>query len=32
MRTIGYLGQIDKLFSVPGTTRNWNTVEALAKA
>ncbi|HKP50022.1 MAG TPA: DUF1697 domain-containing protein [Gemmatimonadales bacterium] len=26
MRTIGYLGQIDKLFSVPATTRNWNTI------
>jgi uncharacterized protein (DUF1697 family) len=26
MKTIGYLGQIDKLFSVPATTRNWNTM------
>jgi uncharacterized protein (DUF1697 family) len=26
MRTIGYLGQIDKLFGVPATTRNWNTI------
>jgi len=31
MRTIGYLGQIDKLFSVPGTTRNWNTVMAVVR-
>jgi uncharacterized protein (DUF1697 family) len=30
MRTIGYLGQIDKLFSVPVTTRNWNTILAVA--
>jgi uncharacterized protein (DUF1697 family) len=26
MKTIGYLGQIDKLFGIPATTRNWNTV------
>ncbi len=26
MKTIGYLGQIDKLFRVPSTTRNWNTI------
>lgn len=26
MKTIGYLGQIDKLFGVPVTTRNWNTI------
>jgi uncharacterized protein (DUF1697 family) len=26
MRTIGYLGQIDKMFGVPATTRNWNTI------
>jgi uncharacterized protein (DUF1697 family) len=31
MKTIGYLGQIDKLFSVPTTTRNWNTVTAIIK-
>ncbi|HSA93423.1 MAG TPA: DUF1697 domain-containing protein [Terriglobales bacterium] len=28
MKTIGYLGQIDKLFGVPVTTRNWNTILA----
>ncbi len=26
MRTIGYLGQIDKLFGAPATTRNWSTI------
>lgn len=26
MKTIGYLGQLDKLFDVPTTTRNWSTV------
>jgi uncharacterized protein (DUF1697 family) len=31
MRTIGYLGQIDKLFSVPATTRNWNTIVSVVR-
>ena len=31
MKTIGYLGQIDKLFGVPATTRNWNTVSAILR-
>jgi uncharacterized protein (DUF1697 family) len=31
MKTIGYLGQIDKLFGAPATTRNWNTILAIAK-
>jgi uncharacterized protein (DUF1697 family) len=31
MKTIGYLGQIDKLFGVPVTTRNWNTIAAVVK-
>jgi uncharacterized protein (DUF1697 family) len=31
MKTIGYLGQIDKLFGVPMTTRNWNTIIAVAR-
>jgi uncharacterized protein (DUF1697 family) len=31
MKTIGYLGQIDKLFSVPATTRNWNTILAILR-
>ena len=26
MKTIGYLGQIDKQFGAPVTTRNWNTI------
>src|SRR5256885_12364278 len=29
MKTIGYLGRIDKLFGVPATTRNWNTILAV---
>jgi uncharacterized protein (DUF1697 family) len=31
MKTIGYLGQIDKLYGVPATTRNWNTIIAILK-
>jgi uncharacterized protein (DUF1697 family) len=31
MKTIGYLGQIDKLFGVPVTTRNWNTIAAVLR-
>jgi len=31
MRTIGYLGQIDKMFGVPATTRNWNTILAVVR-
>jgi uncharacterized protein (DUF1697 family) len=31
MKTIGYLGQIDKLFGVPATTRNWNTILAIVQ-
>ena len=31
MKTIGYLGQIDKLFAVPATTRNWNTILAVVR-
>jgi uncharacterized protein (DUF1697 family) len=29
MKTIGYLGQINKLFGVRATTRNWNTIIAV---
>jgi uncharacterized protein (DUF1697 family) len=29
MKTIGYLGQMDKLFGVPATTRNWNTIKTV---
>ncbi len=32
MKTIGYLGTLDRIFGVPVTTRNWNTMTAIAKA
>ena len=32
MKAIGYLGAIDKMFDMPVTTRNWNTVQAIVKA
>ena len=31
MKVIGYLGTLDRLFGVPVTTRNWNTIAAIAK-
>ncbi len=31
MKAIGYLGRIDKLFGVPATTRNWNTILAVVR-
>jgi uncharacterized protein (DUF1697 family) len=31
MKVIGYLGKVDRLFGVPHTTRNWNTMMAIAK-
>jgi uncharacterized protein (DUF1697 family) len=31
MKTITYLGQIDKLYGVPATTRNWNTIVAIVR-
>jgi hypothetical protein len=31
MKTIGYLGQIDKLFGARATTRNWNTIIAIVQ-
>ena len=31
MKTIGYLGQIDKLFGVPVTTRTWKTMMAVVQ-
>jgi uncharacterized protein (DUF1697 family) len=31
MKTIGYLGQVDKLYGVPATTRNWNTITAIIR-
>jgi uncharacterized protein (DUF1697 family) len=30
MKAIGYLGTLDRLFGVPVTTRNWNTMTAVA--
>ncbi|MGZ5061946.1 MAG: DUF1697 domain-containing protein [Usitatibacter sp.] len=32
MKAIGYLGTLDRLFGVPVTSRNWNTITAIAKA
>lgn len=31
MKTIGYLSQVDKLFGVSATTRNWNTILAVVR-
>jgi uncharacterized protein (DUF1697 family) len=31
MKTIGYLGQIDKLFGAPATTRGWKTILSVVK-
>jgi uncharacterized protein (DUF1697 family) len=31
MKAIGYFGTVDKLFGVSATTRNWNTINAIAK-
>jgi len=31
MKAISYLGEIDRLFGVRATTRNWNTVNAIAR-
>jgi uncharacterized protein (DUF1697 family) len=31
MKAIGYLGQLEKVFGVPVTTRNWNTILAIAR-
>jgi uncharacterized protein (DUF1697 family) len=31
MKAIGYLGTLDRLFGVPATTRNWNTMAAIVK-
>jgi len=31
MKTIVYLGQIDKLFGASATTRNWNTIMAIVR-
>lgn len=31
MKTIAYLGQVDKLFGVPVTTRSWNTISSVVR-
>ena len=31
MKAIGYLGTLDRLFGVPVTTRNWNTISAIVR-
>ena len=31
MKTISYLGQIDRLYGVPATTRNWNTLVTIVR-
>jgi hypothetical protein len=31
MKTISYLGHIDRLFGVPATKRNWNTIIAIVR-
>lgn len=31
MKAIGHLAQLDRLFGVPVTTRNWNTIMAIAR-
>lgn len=31
MKVIGYLGALDRVFGVPVTTRNWNTIAAIAR-
>jgi uncharacterized protein (DUF1697 family) len=32
MKAIGCLGRLDRMFGVPVTTRNWNTIMAVARA
>ncbi len=31
MKAISYLGRIEKILGVPGTVRNWNTIEKVVK-
>ncbi len=31
MKAIGYLGMIDRIFGVPVTTRNWNTITTIVR-
>ena len=31
MKVVSYLGTFDRIFGVPATTRNWNTITAISK-
>jgi uncharacterized protein (DUF1697 family) len=31
IKAISYLGRIEKILGVPGTVRNWNTIEKVVK-
>jgi hypothetical protein len=31
MKVISHLGSLDRIFGVPVTTRNWNTLAAIAR-
>ena len=31
MKVISYLGALDRIFGVPATTRNWNTITAISR-
>ena len=31
LKVISYLGTLDRVFGAPATTRNWNTIKAIAK-
>ena len=31
MKAIGYLGKIEKILGVPGTVRNWNTIQKIVQ-
>jgi hypothetical protein len=31
MKTIGYLGKVEKLLGIPATNRNWNTILKVAQ-
>jgi uncharacterized protein (DUF1697 family) len=31
MKVIGYLSTLDRVFGVPATTRNWNTIRAIGR-
>jgi hypothetical protein len=31
MKVTSYLGTLDRLFGIPVTTRNWNTITAIAR-